>query len=355
MLTPEQLEVQRSGGTFSDLVSRDGWTNDLPVLSWLLVVELIYLLSLPLALFIFRPLADRGIILARILGLLAVCYVAWVVVALGWVEFSRGAVYLGMAAVAVASAAVLWFRGAEIRQFVRSRWRLLIWGEALFLGAFLAFVAVRLLQPRPLAPVQGRREADGTGIPHCRVPFLQPATLRSLVRGRLPQLLLLGYFVIASINRVAAVIPTTAFNLAVPLFFALTFTGACSLGYNLAAGARDAGARQIKDRLRTSRGWRFTLTPVLCGLTAGLFVAVIGNLDGIVQVTQGTWRVAVEGGTWPGFDFWRSSRMIAPLESFEPPVLGFWLPEYIPGTRARRGTSPSSPSSPSCSPTCTPT
>ena len=34
---------------------------------------------------------------------------------------------------------------------------------------------------------------------------------------------------------------------------------------------------------------------------------------------------------WPGFDFWRSSRMIPPLDSFEPSSLAFWLPEHIPG------------------------
>ena len=66
LLSDEDLIVQQEGGTFSDIVDRDGWTNDLPVLAWLLVVELIYLAALPFTMFIFRPLPDRGIILARI-------------------------------------------------------------------------------------------------------------------------------------------------------------------------------------------------------------------------------------------------------------------------------------------------
>ena len=100
MLSPDSLDKQRGGGTFSDITNRSGWTNQLPVLAWLLVVELIFVLTLPLAFFIFRPLPDRGIILARILGLLTVCYVAWLIVSLGWIDFSRGAVYMGMGVVA---------------------------------------------------------------------------------------------------------------------------------------------------------------------------------------------------------------------------------------------------------------
>ena len=145
MLTPDALAAQRSGGTFSEIVDRYGWTNDVPVLAWLLVVELIYLISLPLAIIVFRPLPDRGIILGRILGILLVCYLAWLVVSLGWLDFSRGAVYLGMGVVTVASGIALWFAGEEVWGFVRSRWRLILSCECLFLGAFLAFVAVRYL------------------------------------------------------------------------------------------------------------------------------------------------------------------------------------------------------------------
>ena len=68
-----------------------------------------------------------------------------------------------------------------------------------------------------------------------------------------------------------------------------------------------------------------------CGLAAALFTAVIANLDGIVQIVQGVWVKMVDGGAWAGFDFWRSSRMIPPLDSFEPSPLAFWLPDYIAG------------------------
>ena len=333
MLAPDDLAAQRSGGTFSEIVDRDGWTNDVPVLAWLLVVELIYLISLPLAIIVFRPLPDRGIILGRILGILLVCYLAWLVVSLGWLDFSRGAVYLGMGVVTVASGIALWFAGEEIWGFVRSRWRLILCCECLFLGAFLAFVAVRYINPDLWHPYRG-------GEKPMELAYLN-AVFRSTTlppfdpwfAGGYLNYYYWGYFVISCINRVAAVLPTTAFNLAVPLFFALTLTGAFSIGYNLAAGVKNAGIRRPRgnDAGQRSGGHARFLPPALCGAAAALFVAVIANIDGMLQVLKGAWVVLAKGEAWAGFDFWRSSRMISPLDSFDPPAVAFWLPEHIPG------------------------
>ena len=333
MLSPEALETQRSGGTFTEIVDRDGWVNDAPVLAWLLVVELIYLISLPLAIIVFRPLPDHGIILARILGILLVCYLTWLVVSLGWLEFSRGAVYLGMGAVALGSGIALWFSRQEVWSFVRSRWRLIVFSEGVFIAAFLAFVAVRYLNPDLWHPYRG-------GEKPMELAYLT-AVFRSTslppydpwFAGGYLNYYYWGYFVIACINRVAAVLPTTAFNLAVPLFFALTFAGAFSIGYNLAAGVRNAGVRKPGNAggERPPGGGAGFLPPVLCGGAAALFVAVIANIDGMLQVIRGAWLVLAKGEAWAGFDFWRSSRMISPLDSFEPPALAFWLPDHIPG------------------------
>ena len=333
MLRPDALEAQRSGGTFSEIADRDGWANDVPVLAWLLVVELIFLITLPLAIVIFRPLPDRGIILARILGLLVVCYLAWVVVSLGWLDFSRGVVYLGMGVVAVASGVALWFAGDEVWAFVRERWRLIVVTESLFLAAFLAFVAVRYFNPDLWHPYRGGEKP--MELAYFTAVFRSTAMppYDPWFAGGYLNYYYWGYFVIACINRVAAVLPTTAFNLAVPLFFALTFTGAFSIGYNLAAGVRNSGIRRPGNSpatQQTGRAARF-LPPALCGAAAALFVTVIANIDGMLQVLKGAWTVLVAGEAWAGFDFWRSSRMIPVLDGFEPPAVAFWLPDLISG------------------------
>ena len=58
------------------------------------------------------------------------------------------------------------------------------------------------------------------------------------------------------------------------------------------------------------------------GLTAVLFVVILGNLDGAMQLVQRAWEDVVRGNALPAFDYWRSSRMMPP----DPP--GFEITEF---------------------------
>ena len=147
--------IQQRGGTFSEIFDRDGWSNHLPVIAWILAVELFYLAALPLAMFIFRPLPDRGIVLARILGLLLVCYLAWISVSIGIMDYSVWPIYLGCFVVVMLSVVVLVAIWKEITGFFREHWRLLLFGEVLFLVAFLGFVLLRYLNPDLWHPFRG--------------------------------------------------------------------------------------------------------------------------------------------------------------------------------------------------------
>ena len=242
MLSDEERIVQQSGGTWSQIFNRDSWSNSLPVLAWLLVVELAYLAVLPLAIFVFRPLPDRGIILARILGLLGVSYVAWLSVSLGWVEFSRAPVVAGFLIVAALSATVLLVHWREITSFLRERWKLILTGEVLFLTAFLAFVAIRAANPDLWHPWRGGEKPMEFAYFNAVIRSTSLPPFDPWFAGGYLNYYYYGYFVLASLVRVTGILPATAFNLGVPLFFALTVTGAYSLVYNLTEGVRRARA-----------------------------------------------------------------------------------------------------------------
>ena len=348
MLLPDDLISQQEGGTFSDIVDRDGWTNKLPVLAWILVVEIIYLLALPITMFIFRPLPDRGIILARIFGLLAVSYVAWLAVSLGWMDYSRYAVYLGLGVVAGLSLTTLAFRWREITDFLKEHWRLLVFGEALFLLAFLAFVLLRHSNPDLWHPFRGGEKPMELAYLSAVVRSTTLPPFDPWFAGGYLNYYYWGYFVISSVIRVTGILPTTAFNLAVPLFFALTVTGSYTLVYNLTEGVRQRrGNRPIFGHPISLPGigslpelahgadraqWRqWVWSPVGAGLIAGLFTAVVGNLDGLVQLVQNSWHRVFDNTPFSAFDFWRSSRMLPNLENIDPNPLAFWVPERLPG------------------------
>ena len=344
MMSEGERARQQGGGTWSELFDRDSWVNRMPVLAWLLVIELIYLLTLPLAFFLCRALPDRGLLLARPLGLLLVGYLVWLAVSLGWLEFSRAAIVWGLAAVAALSAGAVAARWREMRDFLAQRWRLLLTGETLFLLAFLAFALLRAVNPDLWHPYRGGEKP------------MELAQLNAIVRSTLLppydpwfaggylNYYYWGHFLLAVPIRLTGIIPTTAFNLAVPLMFALTVTVAYSIGYNLVEGTKMAWRRAANEAVGAGKaaatamarpaGWmaRWGGSAAVAGLGTALLVAVMGNLDGAVQVGQGIWGLFSGSGVgFPPFDFWRSSRMIPNLESVEPGLLTFWLPEKIPG------------------------
>lgn len=342
MLSKAERARQQSGGTWAEIFDRESWGNRMPVLAWLLAIELIYLLALPLAFFIFRALPDRGLLLARPLGLLLVGYLVWLAVSLGWLPFSRTAIVLGLAAVAALSGLALAARWREMGDFLRRRWRLLLTGEMLFLVAFLAFVLLRAGNPDLWHPYRGGEKPMELAYLNAIIRSTTLPPYDPWFAGGYLNYYYWGHFLLAVPIRLTGIIPTVAFNLAVPLLFALTVTGAYAIGYNLAAGSRRA-RRRARETIAAvaataatatnpGRAARFFRSSVTAGLLSALLVAVMGNLDGMGQLLQGLWgRFADSGGGFPPFDFWRSSRMIPNLESVEPGLLIFWLPEKIPG------------------------
>ena len=307
LLSPEDAEAQRRGGTWSEIVRVGSWTNGLPVLAWLIVVEGLALLAWPVGFLVFRPLADRGYLLSKVLGLLAVSLVVWLLASTHWMAFSSASVSLAVLLLSASATVVLARRHREITAFVRERWPILLIGEAVFLVAFLAFVLVRMANPDLWHPhLGGEKPMDQAYLNAVlRSSYMPPYD--PWFAGGYMNYYYWGQFVVATLIRATGIDPAVAFNLGVALFFALTAGGAFAIVYNLAEGTRRARLAALPDG-----GRRTAWSPVLAGVTGALFVTVLGNLDGAVQVGQGVWRAVVRNMPFGTFDFWRSSRMMPP-------------------------------------------
>ena len=304
--SPEDLAIQQSGGTWTSIIHTDGWTNRLPVLAWLGMMELIALVMLPLTFVVFRPLSDRGYLFGKALGLLLVGLIVWLLASTQLVAFSRQSIVLALLLLGMASLGALAARWDEIIDFVRMRWRALVVAEVVFIAAFLAFVLVRMANPDLWHPYRG-------GEKPMDFAYLN-AVLRSTIMppydpwfgGGYMNYYYWGQFLTALLIKATGVLPTTAFNLAVPTFFALTAGGVYTIVYNLVRSA----SRRLDESmgiLSSAPSW----SPVLMGLVGVAFVVVLGNLDGAIQVWHGVGKV-LSGQPFGEFDFWRSSRMMPP-------------------------------------------
>jgi len=334
------------------VVADFGWnalasrSTPLAVLVWWLAVTLIGALAWPLTFTVFRNLADRGHALARSLGLIVLAYLVWLPASLHWLRNGLPLTLAAMIALAAVSAFLLWRNRQAVIAFWRERWRILAFEEILLLAAFLLFVFIRILNPDLWQPWQGgEKSMDIAYLNACLRSAYLPPYDPYYAHGYL-NYYYYGQFIISLVVRLTGIVPTVAFNLAVPMLFALTVGNAFGVGYSLAGGlgGNSEGARGNSGELRGIWG----------GLLAAAFVAVIGNLDSLVQIVTrlgersgstfqssipgleglvkgvlGLWQVLRGAQPFPGFNYWNPSRVI-PFTINEFPYWSFLFADLHP-------------------------
>ena len=301
VMSQADRSAQESGGTWNAVYWFRGLPNELAWLVWLLAVQVIALAALPISYVIFRPLSDRGYMFAKILGLLLVATVTWLLASYRLLDFSVWSVALALAAVATVSGVLFWRKRSEMMAYLRANVRTIATVEVLFLLAFLGFLLIRLANPDLWHVWRGGEKPMDFAYLNAVTRSLFMPPYDPWYAGGYLNYYYYGQFIVATVIRLTGIIPTVAYNLAVPLIFALTVGAAYSLVYNLVAAARRAmGAPRI--------GW----SPVVFGLSGAVLVAVAANIDGLIQLVQLGWGSLVDDLPFWRFDYWRSSRMLEP-------------------------------------------
>ena len=308
MMSETRTQEQREGGTWTSIFAQGGLPVSLPLVVWILGVQIIAVVGFPLSTRVFRALPDRGYLLGKILSLLLVAYVTWLLVALGMVPFARAAVIVAIVALAVTSASVGYANRRELGAFVRARWRLLLAMETLFLVMFVALMIVRASNPDLWHEYRGGEKPMDLAYLTAVVRSTHLPPYDPWFAGGFLNYYYFGQFFVAVLIHLTGIVPEVAFNLAVPLLWALTLGASASVVFNLVE------ASNVRPRLTRSG----VLGAVGAGIGAAFLVGLAGNLDGGIQVFQ-RFRDGVDAGvigsltnalSGNGFDYWRSSRMI---------------------------------------------
>ncbi|WP_161975334.1 DUF2298 domain-containing protein [Tengunoibacter tsumagoiensis] len=284
LLTPQQIDDNQSEPSFGEQFPRGSLANALPVLAWWLAITLLGWLVFPLAFVALRPLADRGYLFSKLFGIVLFGYLAWLLASLRLVPFTQTSLYALFFAFLLSGIAAYYGLKRSILSFVRGKWRLLLGGEILFSLAFLALVGIRAQNPDLWQPLLGGEKPMEVAFLNAvlRSRFMPP--LDPWFSGGYINYYYYGYALFASFIKLTGIVPLTAYNLVIPTLFALTLSGAVIIVYSFSGS-------------------------VLTALLGGYFVAVSGNLNGILQLKEQFVDLVTHLPLAP-FNYWQSSRII---------------------------------------------
>ena len=275
-------------------------------LIFLLAIEMMGLFAFPIVFGLFSRLPDRGAMLAKPLVLLLCAYLWWMLGHIDGVAGSRATVLAIVGVLASLFVFLLRRHGDEIIPFLRSRWRLLLAGEVVFLVAYGVWVAIVAQSP---AITNTEKPMD--------FAFLNAVLQADIFPPEDPWLAghpisyyYFGHLMVGFLTKLTGISSAFTFNLGPPLVAAMTAAGAFSLVYNL---------------VRLARG--STRSGIVFGLFAPLLVVFIGSLEGVLELfhaqgwgSSGFWRTVaipgLDGGGGGGFFpdewlwWWRASRIL---------------------------------------------
>ena len=293
-----QGRIQRAGEDWNAIYFLRDLPNEYAWLVWLFAIQLISLAAWPLTYVVFRPFHDRGYLFTKPLGILIVATVAWLLASFSIIGFSALSVGIGIISLAVVSFVIFWKLGDEIVIFTRAHWRTIAIAETVFLIAFLAFFAIRLANPDLWHAWRGgEKPMDFAYLNAITRSTIMPPYDPWFAGGYL-NYYYYGQFIIASLIRITGIVPSVAYNLAVPLVFALSASTVYAVAYNIVALS-----------MRARGAVRLGAAPVVFGIIAAVLAVVAANVDGLIQVAAAFYDSAIRGQEFTQFDYWRSTRI----------------------------------------------
>ena len=275
-------------------VNDNGWnpiSNDagiLATITWLIIIEILGLIGLPIAARVFRRLPDGGFVFAKPLGAALVAFIIWWALSLRLVTYTAWVAWLGVAVAAGIAGATL-YKESWRHTFVaglRARRTTLIVEECAFLVAFFAFVMIRAANPDLWHWINGGEKpmefAFLNGI--LRSPYMPP--FDPWFSDAYINYYYYGQYLVSTWIKLSGIVPAVSYNLAIAALYGFVFMGAFGLVYNLTASYRARRRKIESPNLLTRPSNTFDGRAAIVGLFGAFVVALSGTFQPVSEVLR---------------------------------------------------------------------
>jgi YYY domain-containing protein len=293
------------------------------------MMQVVGLATLPLCLTLFGRLPDRGYALSKAFALIIVGYLLWILNVAHILPNTSAGIWIILLVLFGISALVFSQRRNDLLGFAREHWWLIAATEIVLFLSFITAVYLRSYVG----------DLGGTEKP-MDFMFLNAVTRANhfppadpWMSGEKVAYYYFGYLIVSIMTRLSGLQTSVGFNLGVAMTASLAVVGAFGLVYNMIAPRAqrelEAGPGTPAAGFSNRVLWR----PIIFGVIAAFLLAVIGNLEGILEALtahgiggSGFWGwVHIQGlvpyhslswypntdGAPPGFwSWWRATRIL---------------------------------------------
>jgi YYY domain-containing protein len=288
-LQPQDKVDDYAGGTWSEIFDPKDLVNQVPVVVWLVLLEAVGVIAFPFTFAAFRSFADRGYAFAKAIGILVLGWGAWTLGSYHILGFSRESISIVLVGLIILALLAAWRQWHQIFEYLRANTAVLVIEELVFFSFFFAFLLIRFGNPDLWHPYFGGEKPMDFAYLNAVIKTTWFPPYNPWFEGGYINYYYFGQVISATLVRLTGIIPEVAYNLLIPMFFALTSLGAFGVASNLVAG--------IESRSRVSHGGESGPKTVLsrrgvaAGLLAVVFVAVIGNLGEVGVLGDGLMKL----------------------------------------------------------------
>ncbi len=207
---------------------------------------------------------------------------------------------------------------AGLRTLVAEQWRNMLAVDVVFLLLFLAWVGVRWMNPDLWHPVVGGEKPMDFAYFNAVIKSTWFPPYDPWFAGGKLNYYYFGFVLVGSLTKALGIVPSVAYNLAIPSLFALTGVGGYTLASNLAGGDERRGLR--------AGIWGVVMVVILGNLgevrllANGLalvgdvqFESLIPGYPELISALVGIWKVVAKGASLqfrPEWWYWDATRII---------------------------------------------
>jgi len=280
MLDAETLDVQRSGGTWSKLFSREAWQNQnqwVAVFVFYLFVTLLGWLVFPIVHLALGGLKDKGYAFSRMIGLLLFAWIAFSFGSNG-VQVTRSFLWLVVAFIAIVGILTAVLTRKKLYETLKNSWKQFIVIEAIGLLAFFFFLMVRYLNPDLWHPWKGGEKPMDFSYLNAVIKSSTFPAYDPWYAGGYINYYYYGQVIVGMPVKALGIVPAIAYNIILPLWYSLLAIATFSVTWNISKLIR----KDSPEKLFGISFW--------AGVLGVLFVCLLGNL-GEVKVIADAWMM----------------------------------------------------------------